>query len=216
MPVLTEAGRSIATAGGRLLAGATELIADVRAADKPLHPHGEILRGRLVRYGVPDPTGVAWLDEPGDDEALVRTSRAIGLPSRLPDFHGLALRVPSGSSSHADLLFATTAWNRVGRHLLVPTLAVGPTLSTLLPYRTAAGPVVIGARHVGVSYQLYWAVVGGPWRDLGELRLDAAGDPDAEVSFDPMLHHPPGLAPYAWVTLLRERSYARARAHRGG
>ena len=206
---------SIASAGGRLLAGATELLADVRAADKPLHPHGAIRRGQLIRYEVPEPTGVEWLDLPGTDEALVRTSRAIGLPSPLPDFHGLAIRVPEGSSGHADLLFATTAWNRVGRHLLVPTLGVGPTLSTLLPYRTAAGPVVLGARHVGVSYQLYWAPVGRPWRDFGELRLDSSADPDAEVSFDPMLHHPSGLTPYPWVQRLRSRSYAVARAHRG-
>ena len=205
---------SIADAGGRVLARATAVIADVRTADKPLHPHGEILRGGLVRYGVPEPVGVQWLDEPGTDEALVRTSRAIGLPAPLPDFHGLAIRVPNGSAGHADLLFATTAWSRVGRHLLLPTLAVGPTLSTLLPYRTDVGPVVLGARHVGVSYQLYWAPVGRPWRDLGELRLDPDADPDAEVSFDPTLNHPVGMTPYSWVRRLRGRSYAVARAHR--
>jgi hypothetical protein len=197
-----------------VLAGATELIADVRSAEKPLHPHGRIRRGRLVRYGAAQGTGVPWLDERGDDEALVRTSRAVGLPAPLPDFHGLAVRVPQ-ASGHADLLFATTAWNRVGRHFLVPTLGVGPTLSTLLPYRTPVGAVVLGARHVGISYQLYWATVGGQWRDLGELHLDVAVDPDADVSFDPMLNHPDGLTPYSWVRRLRERSYARARAHRG-
>ncbi len=205
---------SLADAGGRLLAGATELVADVRLADKPLHPHGQIRRGQLVRYDVAEPTGVRWFDEPGTDEALVRTSRAIGLPAPLPDFHGLAIRVPDGSGGHADLLFATTAWNRLGRHVLVPTLAVGPTLSTLLPYRTEVGPVVLGARHVGISYQLYWAPVGRPWRDLGELRLDPDPDPDAEVSFDPMLNHPAGMTPYSWVRRLRARSYAVARAHR--
>jgi hypothetical protein len=206
---------SIADAGGRLLARATEVIADVRAADKPLHPHGEIRRGRLVRYGAPQPSGVEWLDAAGADDALVRTSRAIGLPARLPDVHGLAVRLPDDSAGHVDLLFATTAWNRLGRHLLVPTLGVGPTLTTLLPYRTTVGPVVLGARHVGVSYQLFWATVGGRWRDLGELRLDTTADADAEVSFDPMLHPPAGLTPYPWVRRLRSRSYAVARAHRG-
>ncbi len=207
-------GRAIAGAGGRVLAGATHVMADVRAAQKPLHPHGRLQRARLVRYGVPQPTGVRWLDESGDDEALVRTSRAIGIPSPLPDIHGLAVRVPDGGSGFADLLFATTAWNRVGRHLLVPTLATGPTLSTLLPYKTEAGPVVVGARHVGTAYQLYWAPVGGGWRDLGELRMEAAEEPDAVVSFDPVLHHPPGLTPYPWVARLRERSYAVARRSR--
>ena len=214
MTPVAQVGRTIADAGGRVLAGATHLVADLRATEKPLHPHGRLVRARLIRYGAPQPTGVRWLDEGGDDEALVRTSRAIGTPPRLPDFHGLAVRVPDGGAGYADLLFATTAWNRIGRHVLVPTLATGPTLSTLLPYKTAAGPVVLGARHVGTAYQLYWAPVGGGWSDLGELRMETAEEPDAVVSFDPVLHHPPGLTPYPWVARLRERSYAVARASR--
>ena len=124
------------------------------------------------------------------------------------------MRVPDGEGGHADLLFATTAWNRVGRHVLVPTLATGPKLSTLLPYRTEAGPVVIGARHVGTAYQLYWAKIGAAWQDLGELRLEGPAERDATVSFDAVLHHPPGLTPYGWVERLRERSYAVARRAR--
>jgi hypothetical protein len=201
-----------------VLAGATRLLGHARPAEKPLHPEGELVTGRLVRYGAGSssgaPSGVGWLDEPGDDEALVRTSRAVGLPPSLPDVHGLAVRLPVGAGDHADLLFATTAWSRVGRHVLVPTMSVGPTLSTLLPYRTAVGPIVFGARHVDTSYQLYWARVGRPWQVLGELRLEEPTEPDAVVSFDPVLHHPPGITPYSWVTRLRERSYAAARAQR--
>ena len=156
-------------------------------ADKPLHPHGPTAAASSFGTTSRSSTGVQWLDQPGTDEVLVRTSRAIGLPAPLPDFHGLAIRVGDGSGGHADLLFATTAWNQVGRHLLLPTLGVGPTLSTLLPYRGTenVGPVVLGARHVGISYQLYWAPVGRPWRDLGELRLEPDVYPDAKVSFDP-------------------------------
>ena len=214
MTVLAQPSRAIVSAGGRLLAGATELIADVRAADKPLHPAGLLFRGRLVRYGASEPTGVDWLDRPGDEEVLLRTSRAIGTPARVPDVHGLAVRVPTELGGFADLLFATTAWNRLGRHLLVPTLSTGPTLTTLLPYRTAVGPVVIGARHVGTSYQLSWARVAGPWTELGELIPDITEAADATVSFDPIRHSPPGLTHYGWVVRLRERSYATARAHR--
>jgi hypothetical protein len=214
MSVLTRPGRAVASAGGRLLAGATELLADARSARKPLHPAGQLFRGRLVRYGAEEPSGVAWLDEPGDDEVLIRTSRAVGTPSPLPDIHGLAIRLPDPTGGFADLLLATTAWNRIGRHVLVPTLAVGPTLTTLLPYRTAVGPVVIGARHVGRAYQLSWARAGGPWRSLGELTPDVPGTADATVSFDPIRQHPPGLTHYPLFIRLRERSYATARAHR--
>src|SRR5688572_15363238 len=214
MSVMTHPGRAIASAGGRLLAGATALLADARSTEKPLHPEGQLFRGRLLRYGAEEPSGVAWLDEPGDDEVLIRTSRAVGTPSPLPDIHGLAIRVPDPTGGFADLLLATTAWNRIGRHLLVPTFSVGPTLTTLLPYRTAAGPVVIGARHVGTAYQLSWARVGRPWRELGELFPDASGVADATVSFDPVRHSPPGMGQYPWIVRLRERSYATARAHR--
>jgi hypothetical protein len=216
MSLLTHPTRAIASAGGRLLAGATELVAAVRAAEKPLHPEGQLLRGRLLRYGTDDPSGVPWLDERGEDEVLVRTSRAVGTPRPLPDIHGLAIRVPGPTGGFADLLLATTAWNRIGRHFLVPTFSVGPTLTTLLPYRTTAGPVVIGARHVGTAYYLYWARLGRPWRELGELYPDASGVADATVSFDPVRHSPPGMTQYPWIVRLRERSYATARAHRRG
>jgi hypothetical protein len=212
---LASGTQAVASAGGRLLAGATELLADVRSAEKPLHPHGQLLRGRLYRYGTDQPKGVAWLDARGTDEVLVRTSRAIGTPAPLPDIHGLAIRVPDATGGFADLLLATTAWNRFGRHLLVPTLAVGPTLTTLLPYRTDIGPVVIGARHVDTAYQLFWARAGRqPWWELGELILEGTPEPDATVSFDPIRHSPPGMTHYPWITRLRERAYATARAHR--
>lgn len=167
----------------------------------------------MVRRGRADPVGVGWLDAPASDDVLVRTSRAIGLPTPLPDVHGLTVRIPAGTG-YADLLFATTAWNRVGRHLLVPTRDVGPVLTTLLPYRSAAGPVVIGARGSGSFFELHWATIGGTWRPLGDLHLEQPAAPDAVVSFDPVLHHPPGLTPYRWVAGLRERAYATARAHR--
>ena len=38
--------------------------------------------------------GVAWLDEPGADDVVVRLSRGGGLPAWCPDVHGLALRHP--------------------------------------------------------------------------------------------------------------------------
>lgn len=216
---MTGPAQAVAEAGGRVLAGATRLLGRARPAAKPLHPHGRLAAGRLVRHGAGtspgERTGVDWLDEPGSDEALVRTSRATGLPEPLPDIHGLAVRVPVEPDGYADLLFATTAWNRVGRHVLLPTRSVGPTLSTLLPYRCAAGPLVLGARRTGTSYRISWARVGGPWRELGELQVDETTEPDALVSFDPVLHHPPGITPYSWVTRLRERAYATARRSRG-
>ena len=110
--VLTTA----ADLAGRALAAATSGISALRPADKPLHPEGQTWAGRLTRAGSEEPTGVAWLDEPGEDEVLVRTSRAIGLPGPLPDIAGLAVRVRTDASRHGDLLLASTGWAPVARN----------------------------------------------------------------------------------------------------
>ncbi|NHA00247.1 hypothetical protein G5V59_09290 [Nocardioides sp. W3-2-3] len=154
---------------GRALAAATTGIATLRPADKPLHPDGQTWAGRLTRGGSEERTGVPWLDEPGEDEVLVRTSRAIGLPGPLPDVAGLAVRIREGRSRHGDLLLASTGWDPVTRHLLVPAWRTNQPLTTLLPYRSPVGPVVIGARPADERrLGLCWAPVGGAWRHLGE------------------------------------------------
>lgn len=203
-----------ADAGGRALAAVTAGLSSVRAAAKPLHPEGRLYAGRLLRSGQESPVGVPWLDDPAEDDAIVRISRAIGLPDALPDFHGLALRV-KGPSGDADLLFASTGWDPVTRHVLVPRWSPARPLTTLLPYRTAAGPVVLGARGGGDGYDLCWAPVGKGWRPLGRLVVGERLDLPVAVSFDPVVNRPPGLEQYGWVERLRERSYATARSSRG-
>lgn len=210
--VLTTA----ADLAGRALAAATTGIAALRPADKPLHPEGQTWAGRLTRAGSEERTGVSWFDEPGEDEVLVRTSRAIGLPGPLPDVAGLAMRVRTGPDRYGDLLLASTGWDPVSRHLLVPALRADQPLTCLLPYRSPVGPVVIGARPVDVrGYELSWARVGGTWRHLGVLTTELPLPDDAEASYDPVTHPLPGLEQYPWVSHLRERSYATARRLRG-
>lgn len=211
-PVITTA----ADWAGRALSAATSGIASLRSADKPLHPEGQTWAGRLVRVGSDEGTGVPWLDQPGEDEVLVRTSRAIGLPGRLPDVSGLALRLRKGQTRYGDVLLASTGWNPVARHLLVPALRHHQPLTTLLPYRSPVGPIVIGARPVDVrGYELSWALVGRAWHPLGQLVLEQPLPTDADTSFDPILNKLPGLDQYPWVEHLREYSYATARRRRG-
>lgn len=203
-----------ADAGGRALATVTAGLSNLRAAAKPLHPEGQLYAGRLLRPGQAAPSGVTWLDEAAEDDVILRVSRAIGLPDALPDFHGLAVRIKGGSGD-ADLLFASTGWDAVTRHVLVPRWSPARPLTTLLPYRTEAGPVVIGARGTDDGYDLRWALVGRAWRPFGRLVVGEPLDVPAAVSFDPVLNRPPGLEQYGWVERLRERSYATARSHRG-
>ena len=207
--------RSAASAGGAALATAARGLAALRPSAKPLHPRGEVVVGRLQRRGVASPTGVAWLDQPGEDEVLVRRSRAVGLPGPVPDVHGLALRVPVGEESYADLLLASTGWGRVGRFVLTASRDPGGRpLTTLLPYHSPVGPLLIGARALGPEQlELACAIGAGEWQVFGMLGLEPlAADPI--VSFDPVRNRVPGLEQYGWVRRLRAPAYAVARGSR--
>jgi hypothetical protein len=144
-------------------------------------------------------------------------SRALGLPSGFPDIHGLALRAAS-TKGHGDLLLASTGLGRFTRFSLTVTRSLrGRPMTTLLPYRTPSGAVVIAATfHDDNRARLAWAVRTGAWHTFAELVLE--DEPDAhdeeDVSFDPVRNVLPGLENYRWVELLREPSYATARRSR--
>jgi hypothetical protein len=219
--LLDRARTALAATGGAALGGAARAVALVRPAAKPLHPRGEVLVGRLRRHGTFSPTGVAWLDSPSADpegeEVLVRRSRAVGLPGALPDVHGLAIRVPLPDRvpPYGDLLFASTGFGLLSRFLLVPTWEPGARpLTTLLPYRAPAGPLLLGVREqTPGSFELSYAVGSRPFEAFAELALgETRGDPT--VSFDAVVNRLPGLEQYDWVTRLREPAYALARSSR--
>lgn len=173
------------------------------------------MRGRLHRQGADPSSGVPWLDQTETSEVLVRLSQAVGLPAWLPDIQGLALRTdPAGSPG--DLLFATTGLGRLTRFLLTPSRHLGRPMTTLLPYRTSTGPVLLGAERTNdLTIELSWATIAGPWRRFAVLNLLTDGDEgDPEISFDPVLNQIPGLEPYDWVRRLREPSYVTARLSR--
>lgn len=205
-----------ASAGGAGLAGLTRLVAALRPAAKPLHPRGDLVTGRLTRRGLTAPVGVPWLDEPGVDDVLVRRSRAVGLPERLPDIHGLAVRVPLAGGGHGDLLLAMTGTGRISRFVLTAgRTPYSRPLTTLLPYRTPGGPRLVRAvARDEQSYRLAVAAPRGEWLEFGLLELSTTSGPDPMLSFDPVRHQIPGLETYEWVRRLREPAYATARRSR--
>ena len=216
MTLLDSLGRAAATGGGLALGLAARGLGALRPAAKPLHPSGRVVTGRLRRHGLAAATGVRFLDEPGDEKVLVRESRSVGLPGRLPDIQGLAIRVTNPDGSPGDVLLASTGWGRLTRFLLTPSRTTyGRPMTTLLPYRTPQGPLLLGARseRAGVV-QLSCALAGGPWRPFADLVVsdEDAGDPT--VSFDPVLHPVPGLEQYPAVVRLREPAYHFARRSR--
>ena len=217
MSALDSAARTASYAGGQMLRAATGMIA-ARPAAKPLHPRGSVVHGTLRRSGSEDRTGALWLDQSGGDQVLVRQSRAMGLPSPVPDIYGLAIRVPTDGGRRGDLLFASTGLGRLTRFTLIP--ATSPQrrpMTTLLPYRTPAGAVLLSAVfHAESKVELAWAIGAGAWNPFAELSLDnnPADEGDLPVSFDPVRNALPGLETYEWVRRLREPSYATARRSR--
>lgn len=217
MSPLDTAARAAASAGGQVLRAATAMIG-ARPAAKPLHPRGSVVRGTLRRAAVGVGTGAAWLGESGEDLVLVRLSRAVGLPAPVPDIFGLALRVPTAGGKHGDLLFASTGLGRLTRFTL--TAAGAPyrrPMTTLLPYRTPAGPLLLSAVFRDeTEVELAWAVGAGEWTPFAELLLqeDPVGEADSPVSFDPIENTLPGLETYEWVRRLRHPAYVTARKSR--
>jgi hypothetical protein len=202
--------------GGRILAVATGALAGVRPAPKPLHPYGELRRARVRRYGSVRRSGVPFIDEAGSDDAVVRISRAIGLPPPLPDIFGLALRVGTGATA-ADLLLASTGRRGPARFVLTVGRHAGSRpMTTLLPYRSASGPLLLGARIHSLDHvTLDWSHGLGPWHGFASIELGELIQGE-DISFDPVQHTCPGLQQYRWARALREPAYRRARASRGG
>ncbi|MBE7325729.1 hypothetical protein IEQ44_13835 [Nocardioides sp. Y6] len=205
---------AVSGVGGLLLSGATLGVAALRRAPKPLHPRGEVWQGVLTREGgASSRVGVAWLDEPGHDDVLVRRSAAVGLPAWSWDIQGLALRLPQWEG--ADILLASTGAGPWSRFVLLPARAARISgYTSLLPYPTPVGPVFLRAepaekeRHV-----LSYALGRGDWVRFGELRLIARSPEDP--SFDPVRSPHPELGNYRWVERLRAPAYVSARRSRG-
>ena len=218
-PVVAGASR----VAGSVLEGVFASVARLRPAAKPLHPQGETLSATITRSGLRPAVGVPWIDEPGIDDGQVRISRAVGLPRGWPDIFGLAMRVPTASGD-GDLLFATTGRGIVGRYLLLPARSATSWMyTTLIPYRTASGPLLLAADPDGHGvFTLACGRTRGPWRTFGSVVLEAAtastsGTDDTNTigpAFDPVLNQIPGLSYYPWAARLREGSYRAARRSR--
>jgi len=209
---------------------------------KPLHPDGAVLPGTLRRDGAPTTWDAPWLDTAGEHEAVVRMSRSAGVRPPFPDVLGLAVRVCLDGRD-ADLLMSSAGRGRIGRFLLRPRFSPGRGIyTTLLPYRSPRGPVLLAAepqpprplppRPVGAAqrltaepmrFVLSCATPGGEWERFGSLEVGSPtrpaprsdGSVDAQIAFDPVLHPLPGLQLYDWLARIRATTYASARRARG-
>jgi hypothetical protein len=130
------------------------------------------------------------------------------------------MRVPVGNDRYGDVLLATTGTGALGRFLLRPARsAQRATYSSLFPYCTAAGPLLVAAFPTSDRpghFRLAWARLTGTWIVFASLELFNAPEDasDAAVSFDPVLNVIPGLEPYESSRRLRGPSYAAGRRSR--
>ncbi|MCQ6271241.1 SRPBCC family protein [Pseudarthrobacter sp. R1] len=182
-----EVAPAVTDTAGRAFAALFRLL-KVARPDRPIHPKGRGLAGKVTRTGTSgEPSGLDWLDAPGIDPVVARFSRSAGLPQTLPDVLGLALRVTpsrnsvsgttldagadggaagggsdgSGPDGAADILFASTGWQLPGRFLLQPRLDVSSaTFTTLMPYRGRKGPVLLGLRSLSLPAG---SITDGEW-----------------------------------------------------
>ncbi|MEV7395974.1 hypothetical protein [Aeromicrobium sp. NPDC092404] len=212
-----QLGHGAAALTGKALEGVFAATGRIRPTRKPLHPRGRLHSATIEGVGLRDGIGVPWVDDPGTSTGVVRVSRAIGIPTALPDIYGLSLRVPLVDGEHADLLFATTGLGRLTRFVLFPAQHPGQrAYSTLLPYRSPAGAVVLAAVPVGADglvFDLACARVGGAWESFARMTLTETSSGDSP-SFDPVLNQLPGLGYYDWAAAMREGAYRAARRSR--
>lgn len=214
-------GLLLATVLGRTLGVVFFVVGMLRTRrGKALHPRGGVRQGLVHRQGCRTPTGVAWIDEPGTDRVLVRMSRATGFPAFLPDILGLALRVPGEAGREGDLLLATAGTGSVGRFVVRPTRRLGHPHSSVMPYRSPAGPLLLAAFPLaedGSRFELVWSRLRGDWSPFAVLEVLSDWDdaPDPPLTFDPVLNQVPGLPSYPWAAQLRRFAYAGSRRARG-
>lgn len=168
---------------------------------KPMHPRGAVFEAELERHGAMPPTGVPWLDAVATDPEPV------------------------------DLLLTTTGRGRLTRLVPLPRRDSGAVYSSIMAYRSDAGPVRIAAlperdgvpsdprplaeevRRTGLAFTLAVARGAGEWRPFARLALLAPAEPlDPAVGFDAVVHPPPGLVADGPLARLRAPAYARARA----
>jgi hypothetical protein len=210
----------LATGVGWALGGVFLLLGKARGR-KALHPRGEVCQGVIDRQGAATTTGVPWLDDAGIDDVAVRFSRSVGLRAPRPDILGLALRIPVATSRFGDVLLATTGTGLVGRYVLLPARHHGSRAYTsLFPYRTGTGPLLLAAIPTAGSprqFELAYSRLTGTWRSFATLEVTQTPHRgDLDLSFDPVLNTVPGLGSYNWAARLRRFSYAasrRAREH---
>ncbi|GFG64077.1 hypothetical protein MKUB_15670 [Mycobacterium kubicae] len=197
------------------------------------HPAGVIATGFIERVS-PEGNG---LPIPSSD-VVVRVSKATGTPGSLPDFIGLAIRVPSGQDDDKpwDILLVSAGSGVLTRAVALRPVTswTGQNMTTLMPLNYQGHKWWLRARIEtdidgsgvsldavrerieggGIKVVLDQACGSADFDQVAQLTLnDLVGPwPGNDVSFDPVLNTAPGVKLYpGWLADLRASAYARSR-----
>lgn len=201
---------------------------------RAFHPVGSAYRATVEVDG----EGLVPALTPGSHPAVVRFSRGLGLRRRLPDIHGVAVRVldAHGPDRHQDLLLSTVVSPGLGRVVpMVRADLTGGFYSSVAPYATPTGRRLVGLRieapdryELAAAEDMVWtgrcrlqvctAVGFKAWEPVATVavhadRLDEADE--RALGFDPW-NTAEAFQPAGWVNRLRRPAYAASRAGRPG
>jgi hypothetical protein len=181
------------------------------------HPHGIGYDARVAITSGWDE--VPALAPAAEHRAIVRLSRAVGLPAPLPDAHGIALRLPDvhGPGRHQDFLLVTSSSGPLLQHLLLPGVAPRQPYSSLLLYKIGGDIRVVGALPDGDGrFKLAVAPLRGGWHPIGQLILGAAlpGEYTEQLAFNPW-NTGDGIRPIGPLMGLRRAAYRGSQRGRG-
>jgi hypothetical protein len=198
------------------------------------HPDGVASQATFQATGASH--GAPLLDVAGTHEAIVRVSRGAGLPEALPDFLGLAVRIPHahGRGAHQDLLLVSSGTRPGVRHALLPVRSLAhQRYSSVVPYRVGGRTVLFGARRLAddapddaqvsdlrggagpLRFALELAELRGPWEPVGVLALGSrlSERESAALRFDPS-NTGGGIEPVGVVQAVRRLAYRSSQAAR--
>lgn len=180
--------------------------------DRPIHTRGVTGSGTARMHG----HGLALSGEPTTD-VVVRFSRGAGLPARLPDINGLAIRFVTDDGDR-DLLLATAGPGRL-RRILTPAIDFATSrYSTIASYQLQGRPCVITAELVGDHVSLDELAIpltrllhltahrDGRSHHLGTIELGPVID-GSTIRYDPSATGP-ALTPLGPINALRPSAYA--------
>ncbi len=237
-PLTRPLDRAVDATAGRASALTFAALSALRGR-RSLHPLGAAFAATVEVRGAS--CGVPLLDQACRRPAIVRLSRAVGIPEPWPDVFGLAIRIldAHGPGMDQDLLVSTSAEPPGLRHLVVPARGhAAGFYSSILRLQVGGGRLLVGARARGdpggsglprmddvasasaegrLSFEVVVADRSGPWRPVADVtlgrRLDAAES--EALSFNPF-RGGGGIRPVGAFNALRRRSYRASQAARPG